>query len=950
MTQNSKDTIAYQSTELTADGAAYVEALYEDYLADKQSVSPEWQAYFAEYFQENDAPHNAIKEQFLLLAKNHNRPIVTENSPTIGDAKQMAVQQLISAYRRRGHRHANLDPLGLQKRDVVEDLTLEYHGLSAADLDTIFPTTLMHIGKNEATLREIIEICERIYCGSIGYEYMHVFTAAEKRWIEEYIESNQGYIKFDTEKRLEIFERLTAAEGLEKYLARKYTGVKRFGLEGGESFIPAVHEMVQRVGKYGAKEVVIGMAHRGRLNLLVNIMGKNPSVLFDEFDGKIQPTAGSGDVKYHNGYSSNVITQGGEVHLALAYNPSHLEIVAPVMLGSVRARQARRSEKYGYDIDNSTVLPIVVHGDAALAGQGVNQETFQMSQTRAYKTGGTVHVVINNQVGFTTSRPEDARSTEYCTDVAKMVHAPVLHVNGDDPEAVVFAAQLVLDYRTKFGKDVVLDIMCYRRNGHNESDEPMATQPLMYQTIKNLPTTRTKYSQKLVAQNVLSQEQSDEFEEKYRLALDNGQDVANGLVKEPNTDLFVDWKPYLGHSLEENYNTGVPVEKLKQYAHALAKVPEGFELQRQVAKVLEQRLSMQTGQESLNWGAAEPLAYASLVDEGSLVRITGEDVGRGTFSHRHSELFNMKDGSMYIPLQHISPNQARFATYNSLLSEEAVLAFEYGYASTMPNALIVWEAQFGDFANGAQVVIDQFISSSETKWQRVCGLTMLLPHGFEGQGPEHSSARLERYLQLCAEENMQVITPTTPAQIFHALRRQVVRPVRKPLVVMSPKSLLRHPLAVSNLSELADGQFETVIPEIDVINNDNVVRLVLCGGKVYYDLLEQRRKLGLTDVAIVRIEQLYPLPESRIIEQFAKYPNLEQIMWAQEEPLNQGAWYYLAPELYRLQASGLTAAKVVEPAARPAAAAPATGSPKIHQAQQKAVIAKALNVKVEELK
>lgn len=944
---NSKNTVAYQNTELAADGAAYIEALYEDYLADKDSVSEEWRAYFADYRVDTDAPHNAIKEQYLLLARNQTKGRLVQTDSNC-DPKQMGVQQLISAYRRRGHRVANLDPLGLQKRPEIEDLTLAYHGLSEADLDTVFPTNLMSIGKQEATLREIIEICERIYCGSIGYEYMHVFTATEKKWIENYIESNQGHIRFDKDKKLEIFDRLTAAEGLEKYLARKYTGVKRFGLEGGESFIPAVHEMIQRVGDYGAKEVVIGMAHRGRLNLLVNIMGKNPAALFDEFDGKVQPTIGSGDVKYHNGFSSNVITKGGELHLALAYNPSHLEIVSPVMLGSVRARQARRSEKYGYEIDNKTVLPIVVHGDAAFAGQGVNQETFQMSQTRAYKTGGTLHIVINNQVGFTTSRPEDARSTEYCTDVAKMVHAPILHVNGDDPEAVVFAAQLLVDYRHEFGRDIVLDIVCYRRNGHNESDEPSATQPLMYQIIKKLPTTRTQYANKLVAEGIINQEQSGQIEDGYRVALDNGQDVARGLAKDPDISLFVDWKPYIGHKLEDDWQTGVDIEKLKSYGQAMAKVPEGFELQRQVAKVIEQRLAMQTGQEPLNWGAAETLAYASLVDEGLLVRITGEDVGRGTFSHRHSELYNQKDGSLYVPLQHIREGQARFATYNSLLSEEAVLAFEYGYASTMPNALIVWEAQFGDFANGAQVVIDQFISSGETKWQRLSGLVMLLPHGFEGQGPEHSSARLERYLQLCAEDNMQVITPTTPAQIFHALRRQVVRPARKPLIVMSPKSLLRHPLATSTLEELADGKFETVLPEIDAQDNNKVTRMVLCGGKVYYELLDQRRKLGLDHVAIVRIEQLYPLPEARILEELAKYPNLADVVWAQEEPLNQGAWYFLLPEMYRIMAT--ESAKLAAPAARPAAAAPATGSPKIHAAQQQALIADALGVTVGDLK
>lgn len=692
------------------------------------------------------------------------------------------------------------------------------------------------------------------------------------------------------------------------------------------------------------------MAHRGRLNLLVNILGKKPSDLFDEFDGKVQPVNGSGDVKYHNGFSSNVMTPGGEMHLALAFNPSHLEIVSPVLQGSVRARQARRSEKYGLQIDNSTVLPLVVHGDAALAGQGVNQETFQMSQTRAYKTGGTVHIVINNQVGFTTSRIEDARSTEYCTDVAKMVHAPILHVNGDDPEAVVFASQLAVDYRREFGKDVMLDIFCYRRNGHNESDEPSATQPLMYAVIKKLPTTRAQYVEQLVQEGIITHEQGAKLEDDYRELLDRGEFVAGGLVSEPNTELFVDWKPYLGHDLQDDWETGVDIEKLKSYGRAMAKIPEGFALQRQVAKVVEQRLAMQTGEEPLNWGAAETLAYASLAAEGSLVRITGEDVGRGTFSHRHSELYNMNDGSMYIPLQHITKDQARFATYNSLLSEEAVLAFEYGYATTVPNALIIWEAQFGDFVNGAQVVIDQFISSGETKWQRVCGLTMLLPHGFEGQGPEHSSARLERFLQLCAEDNMQVITPTTPAQIFHALRRQVVRPIRKPLIVMSPKSLLRHPLATSNLEELASGKFETVLPEIDSINHEQVTRLVLCGGKVYYDLLDQRRKLGQEHIAIVRIEQLYPLPEERILAEIDKYPNLEEIMWAQEEPLNQGAWYYLAPELFRMVVPAPTKAKIITPSARPAAAAPATGSPKLHTEQQKALIAEALGVTVEALK
>ena len=937
-------------TELAADNAQYIEYLYEQFLIDPDSVDTDWQDYFKQYQSPNDAHHNAIQDQFLLLARNQtaNRSGVQPATAEVVDGmnpKQMGVQQLISAYRRRGHRHAQLDPLGLHPRPEVEDLTLAYHGLSESDLDTVYPTGDLNIGKSEAPLRDIIEIMERVYCRYIGVEYMHVTTSTEKRWMEKYLESNLGYIEFDKEKRLSILERLTAAEGLEKYLARKYTGVKRFGLEGGESFIPAINEIIQRAGGYGTKEVVIGMAHRGRLNLLVNILGKSPADLFDEFDGKVQPEKGSGDVKYHNGYSSNVMTPGGEAHLALAFNPSHLEIVSPVVQGSVRARQVRRN-----DTDGNLVLPIVIHGDAAFAGQGVVQETFQMSQTRAYTTGGTVRIIINNQVGFTTSRKEDARSTEYCTDVAKMVHAPILHVNGDDPESVIFAAQLALDYRHEFGKDIIIDLFCYRRNGHNEADEPSATQPLMYAIIKKLPTTRTLYVQQLIAAGVISEADAIQYEDDYRECLDRGDYVVNSLILKSNEDLFIDWTPYLGNELIDDWDTTVDIETLKGYGRRMAELPEGYKLQRQVQKVVEQRLAMQTGEEPLNWGAAETLAYASLVDNDNLlVRITGEDVGRGTFSHRHSELYNMDDGSMYVPLAHISESQARFSTYNSLLSEEAVLAFEYGYATTAPNALVIWEAQFGDFVNGAQVVIDQFIASGETKWQRVCGLTMLLPHGFEGQGPEHSSARLERFLQLCAEDNMQVITPTTPAQIYHALRRQAVRPIRKPMIVMSPKSLLRHKLATSELEELAYGKFETVLSEIDTQDASKVTRLVLCGGKVYYDLLEQRRALGLDHVAIVRIEQLYPLPETRLIAEIEKYSALKEIVWTQEEPLNQGAWYYLAPHMFRIVVPHPTKAKVMEPVARPASAAPATGSAKLHLQQQQTLIASSLGITVDEL-
>ncbi|WP_395147604.1 2-oxoglutarate dehydrogenase E1 component [Moraxella atlantae] len=959
MTQSQHtDSPAARFTELSADNAAYLEALYEQYTQDPGSVDPSYLPYFEQFASDNDdkALYNAIQDQFVLLARNTTaaKPNSLNSASGSGECSieelkefsqhQMGVQKLITSYRRRGHRLAKLDPLGLMPRPQIEELTLEYHGLSEADLDTVYPVSDMHIGKSKATLREIIEVLQRVYCSSIGSEHFHVTTAKEKRWIEQYLEQNLGYIDFSNEKRESILERLTAAEGLEKYLARKYTGVKRFGLEGGESFIPMVHEMIQRAGENGTKEMVIGMAHRGRLNLLVNILGKNPKDLFDEFDGKVAPKHGSGDVKYHKGFSSNVMTPGGEAHLALAFNPSHLEIVSPVLIGSVRARQVRREDTTG-----NQVLPIVVHGDAAFAGQGVNQETFQMSQTRAYATGGTIHIVINNQIGFTTSRLEDARSTEYCTDIAKMVHAPIFHVNGDDPDAVVFIAQLAHDYRKTFHKDIVVDLYCYRRNGHNEADEPSATQPLMYKVIRALPSTREIYAKKLVDAKVITEQQATELEDTYRESLDKGEYVASALVMEPNRSLFVDWTPYLGHELVDEWDTGVSIEQLKAYGERMAQLPEGFELQRQVKKVVEQRLAMQTGEEPLNWGAAETLAYASLVDAGHPVRITGEDVGRGTFSHRHAELYNVQDGQMYVPLANLNPEQARFDTFNSLLSEEAVLAFEYGYATTTPNALVIWEAQFGDFANGAQVVIDQFISSGETKWQRLCGLTMLLPHGYEGQGPEHSSARLERYLQLCAEDNMQVITPTTPAQIFHALRRQVLRPARKPLIVMSPKSLLRHKLAVSTLDELANGRFETVISEIDDLNADQVTRLVFCGGKVYYDLLEKRRELGLNNVALVRIEQLYPLPEERMLEEVKKYPNLEDIVWAQEEPRNQGAWYYIAPHMFRLFAPPKPAkrpskAYLREPVARPSSAAPAAGLMQMHVEQQKRVVNEALGI------
>ena len=930
-------------TELSADSAAYIEELYEHYLTSPDSVGSDWREYF-DKFPKGDQPHSNVREQFLLLGRNSSRvqSVVQSSVSSEHGRRQIGVLQLIAAYRNRGHQKAKLDPLGLAKREDVPDLDLASHGLTKSDLDTVFNAGNLALGKTDATLGEMVDAMEATYCASIGVEYMHIVDTKEKRWIQQRLEGTRGQFGFTAEQKKHVLERLTAAEGLEKFLGNKYVGAKRFGVEGGESFIPMVNELIQRAGSVGCKEVVIGMPHRGRLNLLVNIMGKNPADLFGEFEGKSIHRKGSGDVKYHQGFSSNVMTPGGEVHLALAFNPSHLEIVGPVVEGSVRARQVRRK-----DIGGDDVLPIIVHGDAAFAGQGVNQETFQMSQTRGYTVGGTVHIVVNNQVGFTTSDPRDARSTEYCTDIAKMIQAPIFHVNGDDPEAVLFVSQLAHDFRHTFRKDVVIDMFCYRRRGHNEADEPAATQPMMYQVINKKATTRTLYADQLIQQKVLDRSSADAMVENYRADLEAGKHVANALVLEPNEKMFVDWKPYLGHDYTDIWDTTFPIERLKELGTKMRQLPEGFVMQRQVSKVIDDRLKMQTGEIPLNWGAAEVLAYATILDEGYLVRLTGEDVGRGTFSHRHAKLHNQVDGSVYIPLCHIKENQPRTAIYDSLLSEMAVLAFEYGYATTLPKSLIIWEAQFGDFANCAQVVIDQFIASGETKWERVCGLTMLLPHGYEGQGPEHSSARLERFLQLCAEDNMQVITPTTPAQIFHAMRRQAIRPIRKPMIITSPKSLLRHKLATSTLEELATGTFQTVIDEVDQINKADVTRLVLCGGKVYYDLLEKRRVEELNNTAVVRIEQLYPYPEQRIAEVLASYPNVKEIVWAQEEPKNQGAWLFIAPRLYD---DVMKAAKQVRIsyAGRPASAAPACGSPYLHAKQQAQLVNDALAIAAEQ--
>ena len=934
------------SSHFSGANAVYVEGLYETYLHSPNSVPDEWRKFFDSLPRVNgsvkpDVSHDTVVQYFELLGKKKSRPTPAPGSGGIHlehERKQVKVVQLISSYRFRGHQRAKLDPLKLMVRENVPDLNLQFHGLTNADLETTFQSGPLYLGKQEATLREIVETLEDTYCGKLGPEFMHITSFAEKQWLAQRFESVRSTPTYGDDDRLDVLMRLTAAEGLEKHLDSKYPGTKRFGLEGGESLIPLLDCLIHRSGEYGVKEIVMAMAHRGRLNVLVNILGKNPAEMFEEFEGKRLVNT-SGDVKYHQGFSSNVMTPGGEVHLALGFNPSHLEISCPVMIGSGRARQDRRNDASG-----QKVLPILIHGDAAFSGQGVVMETFQLSQTRAYQTGGTIHIVINNQIGFTTSRRDDARSTEYCTDVAKLVGAPILHVNGDDPDAVMFAAMLATDYRYEFGKDVVIDLVCYRRRGHNETDEPSATQPEMYSAIRSHETTRAIYERKLIDEGVINQSKANSMAEEYRSSLDSGEFVVPNLVREPDTGLFVDWNPYLGHDWRTSADTGIALKVLQKVASQITSIPDGISVQRQVAKIYDDRRKMAGGALPLNWGMSELLAYGTLIQQGFPIRFTGQDSRRGTFSHRHAVVFDQKSDDAYLPLANLYEDQPRFDIYDSILSEEAVLAFEYGYATTSPKGLIIWEAQFGDFVNGAQVVIDQFIASGEHKWARLSGLVMMLPHGFEGQGPEHSSARLERFLQLCAENNMQVCIPTTPSQIFHLLRRQAIRPMRRPLVIMSPKWILRHKLATSSLEELADGRFDCVIDDSSVVVK-NVKKVILCSGKVFYHLLEERDSKNISNVAIIRIEQLYPFPDKEIDEILTKYKGINEIVWCQEEPRNQGAWYN-SQHFLRAAAVRLSEDLSLEYVGRPSSAAPASGYMSVHLEEQKKFIEEALDVKL----
>lgn len=922
----------WQESYLSDGNDGYLEQLYETYLKNPDDISPDWRSYFNSLAEEGrEVSHQEVRDYFLQLAKTPAR-VMTGNGNYI--PKQEKVINLISAYRNLGHLLANIDPLGLYKGIANPSLDLSYYGFSESDLETVFDTgTFKALKKEKAPLKEIFNALQKTYCGPLGIEYMHIPRLEEVTWLQHQMEEVWPFYNPSAEEKLRILDRLVVADGLEKYLGNKYVGQKRFSLEGGDSLIPMLQTMIHRGRENGIKEVIIGMAHRGRLNVLVNILGKESGKVFAGFEGKHSDITTSGDVKYHMGYSADVKTAQGPVHVALAFNPSHLEIVSPVVQGSVRCRQRRRK-----DTSHGQVIPIQLHGDAAFAGQGVVMETFAMSQARWFTVGGSIHIVINNQVGFTTSNPKDARSSLYCTDPAKMIDAPVLHVNANDPEAVVFAAQIAIDYRTKFKRDIVIDLFCYRRHGHNEADEPSATQPVMYKVIKAMPTPAALYAKKLLAEGLIKENTVSELFETYRNQLDAGETVVE-LMKDKHVYEYAgSWEPFLGQEWTVKGDTTLPLAKLKTIAKALEKLPNGFVLQPQVKKAFEARIKMTEGEVPVNWGYAENLAFATLLEEGYPIRLCGEDSGRGTFAHRHAVLNDQNTGEIYIPLGHISEKQAQINLIDSLLSEEAVLAFEYGYACTEPNNLVIWEAQFGDFANGAQVVIDQFISSGEQKWGRLCGLVMLLPHGYEGQGPEHSSARLERYLQLCAQDNMQVCVPTTPSQVYHMIRRQMIRPYRKPLIVMTPKSLLRHPQAVSTLDELANGEFQLVIPEIDEIPENEVTRVILCCGKVYFDLLEKRRELKLNDVAILRIEQLYPFPKEKLAQALAPYRKVKHFVWCQEEPENQGAWYSIQHNLNCC----LEKNQDLYYAGRKASASPAVGYASVHHKEQVELVMNAL--------
>ncbi|WP_445990006.1 2-oxoglutarate dehydrogenase E1 component [Chromobacterium haemolyticum] len=935
----------YSHSYLFGGNAPFIEELYEQYLADANSVPNEWRDYFDKLAQapgaaERDVPHMPIQESFIQLAK---KPAAGQRASSGAEwdtmQKQVGVLKLISAYRVLGSRQANLDPLKRMDQELVRELDPATHGLTGADMAVQFNAGSL-VGPQKMPLSDILARLKQTYCGNIGVEYMHITKSDEKHWVQKRFEGDLSTPHYDAAKKQRILKQITAAETLERYLHTKYVGQKRFSLEGGESAIAALDHLIQNATGQGVQELIIGMAHRGRLNVLVNTLGKLPRDLFAEFEGKAAQQMASGDVKYHMGFSSDIPTADGPMHVSLAFNPSHLEIVNPVVEGSVRARQERRK-----DTERKTAVPVLIHGDSAFGGLGVNQGTFNLSQTRGYGTGGTIHIVINNQVGFTTSDTRDIRSTMYCTDVAKMIEAPIFHVNGDDPEAVCYVMQAALDYRMTFKKDVVIDLVCYRKLGHNEGDDPFLTQPMMYKKIAKHQGVRAMYAERLVQEGVLKAEEADAQIQAYRDALDKGEHVEQTALTNYKREHALDFSQYLGTHWAHPTDTSLPQADIQRLTDKFTSLPEGFKLHPTVQKVLAARKAMAAGEQNADWGMAETLAYASLVTNGFGVRLSGEDSGRGTFSHRHSVLHDQNreswDQGSYVPLRNMSDNQADFLVIDSILNEEAVLAYEYGYACSAPDQLVIWEAQFGDFANGAQVAIDQFISSGETKWGRLCGLTTILPHGYDGQGPEHSSARLERWLQLCAEHNMQVVMPSEASQMFHMLRRQVLRPYRKPLVIFLSKRLLRFKDSMSPIEAFTSGSFRPVIGDSVVQDAKKVKRVLLCAGQVYYDLAAARKERGLDDdIAIVRIEQLYPFPTEQVAAELARFPQAREVMWVQEEPRNQGAWYQIRHRLEGL----LGAKQALSFAGRPSSASPAVGYMSKHVAQLKAFVEEAMSV------
>ncbi|SUA99334.1 2-oxoglutarate dehydrogenase E1 component [Pannonibacter phragmitetus] len=989
MARQDANNVFAMTSFLYGANAAYIEELYAQYQENPASVDAEWQDFFAALKDEKadvlkearGAPWKradwplAAKGDLVNACDGNWAPVekaVGDKLKQKGDAKgkplsDAEVQQatrdsvralmMIRAYRMRGHLHADLDPLRLSPPGDHEELHPSSYGFTDADWDR--PIFIDHVlGLEYATLRQMLEILKRTYCSTLGVEFMHISDPAAKAWIQERIEGPDKHVEFTPQGKRAILNKLVEAEGFEKFIDVKYTGTKRFGLDGGEALIPALEQIIKRGGQMGLKDIVLGMAHRGRLNVLTQVMGKPHRAVFHEFKGGSyapDDVEGSGDVKYHLGASSDRSFDGNEVHLSLTANPSHLEIVNPVVLGKSRAKQDQISAVDGRwmvdtaQIDRSPVLPLLIHGDAAFAGQGVVAECFGLSGLRGHRTGGSIHVIINNQIGFTTN-PRFSRSSPYPSDVAKVIEAPILHVNGDDPEAVVYAAKIATEFRQTFGRPVVIDMICYRRFGHNEGDEPAFTQPIMYRKIRKHPTTLQLYTDRLIAEGVVSAEEVEGMKAAWRAKLDT--EFEAGQVYKPNKADWLDgkWSGLKRADDEEDPrrgSTGVAMDDLKALGKKLTEVPEGFNVHRTISRFLANRQTMMETGEGIDWATAEALAFASLLKEGHPVRLSGQDCERGTFSQRHSVLYDQEDESRYIPLNHVSGDQARYEVINSMLSEEAVLGFEYGYSLAEPNALTMWEAQFGDFANGAQVLFDQFISSGERKWLRMSGLVCLLPHGYEGQGPEHSSARLERFLQLCAEDNMQVANCTTPANYFHILRRQLKRDIRKPLILMTPKSLLRHKRAVSKLVELGeDSTFHRLLwddaeyqPDgaTRLVADDKIRRVVMCSGKVYYDLLEEREKRGINDVYLLRVEQIYPFPKKALAQELARFRNADMV-WCQEEPKNMGSWFFVEPYIeWVLDQIG---AKCRRPryAGRDAMASTATGLMSKHLAQLQAFL------------